>query len=154
MSPCRLNLDVPPRVGCEQARLLVDRLPFIAPAALPVGPGFEVVLMPEAQARRALGDLDRLIELDPVEFVFVFAVDDRWGFFVPEESAQPSWPADVEYLKAGSVVTVPPAHWRHGTCQAGTGWVRRRCDGRLFPPPLILHPILAAISQHVVGAAA
>ncbi|MFD4480382.1 hypothetical protein ACFWPU_30305 [Streptomyces sp. NPDC058471] len=118
--------------------LLCDR-----PHRLLLGGGFDVVLVPEQHAREAVGHLDRL-ELRPVGAVF--AIDGQWGFFLPEGSNEPPWPSPVQYLGAGTAVTVPPASWSHADASPRSGWVRRHRNGRIFTPPLLLHPIVEAIS--------
>ncbi|MDJ0342770.1 hypothetical protein QMK19_22980 [Streptomyces sp. H10-C2] len=100
--------------------------------------------MPDHHARQAI-NLLRDHALDPVGGVF--SVEDRWGFFVPSRSQEPPWPAATTYLTEGSFVTVPPAHWQYTDDPNRPGWVRQRPDGGLLTAPLLLHPIVAAISD-------
>ena len=140
MSSCRA--DVPQELS-DEALLLAPAPLFAEPVAVPVGPGFDIVMVPEHHARQAVALLDRLA-LDPIGSVF--ADHDRWGFFLPEESDSPAWPPATEYLHGGASVTLPPFHWP-APAYGATGWVRHRADGRLFTAPLMLHPVLDAVSN-------
>ncbi|MFE0055416.1 hypothetical protein [Streptomyces sp. NPDC059003] len=126
----------------DEVRLLSSTLLCDRPHRLLLSQGFDVVLVPEQHAQEAVGHLDRL-ELRPVGAVF--AIDGQWGFFLPEGSNEPAWPSSVQYFGAGTSVTVPPASWSRTDPSAGSGWVRRRRNGRIFTPPLLLHSIVEAI---------
>jgi hypothetical protein len=145
------NTTVPGAVG-NQARFLADTLLLQEPTALPVGPGFEVVLIPEQVARHTVSRLDRL----QLEVGAVVAVSGCWGFFVLPESdgVSLSWPTAIEYLEVGSRVTLPPAHWPITVPGSGrTGWIRQQHDGRMFTSSLMLHTVAAAVCT-LAGAAA
>lgn len=124
------------------------RLPSVevpdVPWQRPVGPGWEVVLVPEHTARPAA---QALAGLSPDLVGAVFSIQGRWGFFVPEESDVPRWPAGIRYLKAGVTVTLPPACWKRPWTGTGPGWVHRPAGGRLLTPPLLLHPMVSAVSH-------
>ncbi|MEU0843928.1 hypothetical protein ABZ370_31250 [Streptomyces sp. NPDC005962] len=113
-----------------------------APWQREVGPGWDVVLVPEQVAHRAVVALGAL-STNPVGAVF--AIHGVWGFFLPPESDIPPWPARVQYLRSGSQVTLPPSCWTRDQSGSGSGWVRSRSDGHLLTPPLMLHPIVAAL---------
>lgn len=134
-------------LATPQTRWATPRLPSVevpdVPWQRPVGPAWEVVLVPERIARPAVQALD---ELSPALLGAVFSIQGRWGFFVPEESAGPPWPAGTRYLQTGAALTLPPACWKNAT-SSDAGWVRRPPDGRLLTPPLILHPMVTAASH-------
>ncbi|MEV8333866.1 hypothetical protein [Streptomyces niveus] len=115
------------------------------PGSLAIGPTFEIVLVPEMTARRAVSQLDRI---EPSIVGCVFAVDGLWGFVFPDESNEPSWPQGTTYLRVGETVTVPPARWQY--VERETGWVRRR-GTHPFIPPLLLHQSVAAHHALVVS---
>lgn len=133
----RLTATLPARHSVAP-RLQSVELPEV-PWERSVGAGWEVVLIPQRVARIAVQALDAVWR-DLVGAVF--AIEGSWGFFVPEESDEPEWPHPARYLRSGTTVTLPPAHWM---CAAGSGpgWVRRPEDGRLLTPPLVLHPMVA-----------
>ncbi|MFD7016675.1 hypothetical protein [Streptomyces sp. NPDC059928] len=133
----------------DEVLLLSRTLLYERPHLLPLGRGFDVVLVPEQHAREAVSHLDRL-ELCPVGAVF--AIDGQWGFFLPEGSNEPLWPSSVRYFGAGTSVAVPPASWSRAESAPGPGWVRRHRNGRIFTPPLLLHPVVEAISWRLTEA--
>jgi hypothetical protein len=122
----------------EHARAVWPKGLCDAPWTRPVGPGWDVVLIPEAIARRAVRALDR-VRLDAVGTVF--AHHGTWGFFVPEQSDDPEWPDGITYRSAGSTVVLPPL-----SPGPGSGWVRARHDGRLLTRPLLLHPVVSQVT--------
>jgi hypothetical protein len=105
--------DSPPsgRAGASSAEERV----IVAVAALAdglnsvqVGPGWEVVLVREMEARQAVARLDHL---SAGLVGAVCATEGWWTFFVPEDSDDPPWPDPAAYLASGATVTLPPASW-------------------------------------------
>ncbi|MFI6689402.1 hypothetical protein [Streptomyces sp. NPDC050485] len=137
----------PDRPIADGPHLLADTLLLTAPAAVQVGDGFEVVLVPAHHARQAVALLDAL-PLDPVGAIA--AVEDRWAFFVPEESHDPPWPPGTLYLAAGARLTLPPAP----RAWPVAGWIRWLPTGRILTAPLLLLPVLAAISDRARASSA
>ncbi|MET8816117.1 hypothetical protein ABZW47_29450 [Streptomyces sp. NPDC004549] len=108
----------------------------------PVGPGWEVLLMPEPLGRLMVGALaGRPSTTTPLGWVFAHA--DQWGIFLPSESDELSWPPGTTYLKAGASVTLPPEETRPETWTGAYGWVSR--DGPPLSRPLLIHPVLAVL---------
>ena len=139
-SPCRPMYGGPHSgragaLGAEErivvAAALADQL-----TSVQVGPGWEVVRVPEMQARQAVARLDCL---DSGLVGAVCATGGWWSFFVPEDSDDPPWPEPAVYLASGAAVTLPPASWARNAAARGAGWVRRCRQGRLFTAPLFLH---------------
>jgi hypothetical protein len=106
-----------------------------------VGPGWEVVRVPETLARQAVARLDRLSS-DLVGAVC--AIGGWWSFFVPEGSNDPQWPEPAAYLASGAAVTLPPASWERNAAARGARWVRRCHQGRVFTAPLFLYLAVTA----------
>ncbi|MFI5822850.1 hypothetical protein ACIA8I_27710 [Streptomyces rishiriensis] len=112
-----------------------------APGLRQVGPGWEVLLMPEPLARlvtRALAG--RPVKVAALGWVFAHA--GQWGIFLPEMSDDPAWPPGTTYLAAGGSVTLPPFSRR--SAEDAWGWVR--LDGSPLSRPLLLHPVVTALA--------
>lgn len=138
---------VPAGAG-DEASFLADTLLMSVPTEAPVGPGFEVILVPGSQAQQAVLHLVRL----GCAVGAVFALQGRCGFFVPPYSGEGlCWPPGAAYLATGSQVELPPAHWSTRSWSGGTGWVRRHGDGQLFTAPLMLHLALAVVAAELAG---
>ncbi|MFB0630449.1 HAD family hydrolase [Streptomyces sp. AB3(2024)] len=121
------------------AALLADSLTLAGPGPVLLD-GLDVVLVPESHAREAVARLDELAGLHAVGAVF--ASGDAWGFFLPEGSGDPAWPAPSRYFGAGATLTLPPAP----RPDAATGWIRWR-QGRIYTAPLLLHAVLANLAK-------
>lgn len=119
--------------------------PSAGPRTREVGPGWEVLLMPEPFARIVTDAITRSAAAHALGWIF--AHDGHWGVFLPEQSDDPAWPPGTTYLKAGTRVTLPPFTWGltdgDGTC----GWVSQ--DGAPLSRPLLLHPIVALLAPEV-----
>ncbi|MFJ7589563.1 HAD family hydrolase [Streptomyces sp. NPDC097617] len=100
--------------------------------------GFDVVLVDQNHAREAVARLDAL-GLTAVGSVFTH--HDEWGFFLPQESGHPAWPAPARYVGAGATLTLPPAP----NADAATAWIRWS-HGPIYTAPLLLHAVLADIA--------
>ncbi|MEW1760489.1 hypothetical protein AB0393_28755 [Streptomyces cyaneofuscatus] len=125
--------------------------PELAATAQPqtVGPGWEVLLMPEPLGRLVVDALaGRPARTAPLGWVFTHA--GRWGIFLPLQSDQPAWPSCTTYLTAGASITLPPDEARSKTWPA-CGWVSR--DGEQLSRPLLLHPVLTALAPCDAGPA-
>jgi hypothetical protein len=116
-----------------------------APHSGQVGPGWEILLMPEPLARLTLRSLTgRPGTAATASLGWVFAHAGQWGIFLPEESDDPAWPPDATYLKAGANVTLPPWHWRIPPHHCGSGWVRQY--GYPLSRPMMVHPVVTVLS--------
>ncbi|MER5549543.1 hypothetical protein ABT072_45900 [Streptomyces sp. NPDC002589] len=112
---------------------------------LPVGPGFEVVLINEDLARQAVALLDRMeLSVDPVGAVC--AVEGRWAFFLPEESDIPAWPAHTQYLSCGTTLPLPPIPGTSPAPINSTRWIRWQPLGRVITAPLLLQLAVNAVA--------
>ncbi|MFK0047867.1 HAD family hydrolase [Streptomyces sp. NPDC090741] len=120
------------------ADLLADTLTLAGPGPVLLD-GFDVVLVDPSHAREAVARLDNLVGLAAVGTVFTH--DDSWGFFLPEQSGKPTWPAPVRYFGTGATLTLPPAPQP----QTAEGWIRWS-DGPIYTAPLLLHAVLADIA--------
>ncbi|MET9776280.1 hypothetical protein ABZ023_18800 [Streptomyces sp. NPDC006367] len=114
-----------------------------APRPQPVGPGWEVLLMPELLADLVAQALKRTA-VAASALGWVFAHAGQRGIFLPEFSDVPAWPPGTTYLKAGASVTLPPYHWQLTDRDNTSGWVSQ--DGPPLSKPLLLHPIFALIA--------
>lgn len=125
------------------AALLADTLTLPGPGPVRID-GVDVVLVDQTRARQAVARLDALDGLHAVGSVFTH--HDAWGFFLPEGSGEPAWPAPARYVRAGSTLTLPPAP-RPGRA---TGWIRWS-QGPIYTAPLLLHAALtgAAARHHL-----
>ncbi|MEU9301941.1 HAD family hydrolase [Streptomyces sp. NPDC048269] len=119
------------------AALLADTLTLAGPRPVRLD-GFDVVLVDRSHAREAVARLDAV----GVHAVgTVFAHHGYWGFFLPEESGDPTWPAPARYVGAGSTLTLPPAPQPN----AAAGWIRWS-RGPIYTAPLLLHAVLTDIA--------
>lgn len=124
------------------ARLDLSPNPSEGPRTREVGPGWEVLLMPEPLARLVTGTITQSAAAAAVGWVFAHA--GQWGVFLPERSDDPAWPLGTTYLKAGTHVTLPPFTWGFTECDGTSGWVSQ--DGGPLSRPLLLHPIVALLA--------
>ncbi|TGB15537.1 hypothetical protein [Streptomyces sp. MZ04] len=136
MTPAELSGAVRPEAE------LTNLLRWHGGRHMPIGPGFEVVVVPKLLADQAVKMISPM-DADPVGAVAALA-DDGWAFFVPEESYGPGWPDRTRSLGYGSTIELPQTP---GMPQAAHGarWVRWRGDGRFYTAPLLLQFALAAV---------
>ncbi|MFJ6017469.1 hypothetical protein [Streptomyces sp. NPDC092952] len=104
-----------------------------------VGPGWEVLLMPEPLAQRVTAAAARSTTT-PVGWVF--AHDDHWGILLPEGSGDPAWPSGTTYLPVGASVVLPPFTWRRPRHRSG--WVSQ--DGPMISRPLPVHHLVTQLA--------
>ncbi|MYU06030.1 hypothetical protein GTY81_19510 [Streptomyces sp. SID8366] len=107
-----------------------------------VGPGWEVLLMPEPLARLVTDALSGSAAQSALGWTFACA--GHAGAFLPEQSDDPAWPPATTYLKTGALVTLPPFTWRVARLDSTPGWVRRTGDP--LSQPLLLHPIVTLLA--------
>lgn len=114
------------------------------PEPQPVGPGWEVLLMPARLAHLARRTFARSTA-SASALGWMFAHADHCGIFLPEESGDPAWPPATTYLQTGETVTLPPPDWRVTDWEdTSSGWAG--LDGPLLSRPLLVHPILTLIA--------
>ncbi|GHE11985.1 hypothetical protein GCM10010339_73680 [Streptomyces alanosinicus] len=129
---------------------LADLLLLHCAGILPVGPGFEVVLIDEDLAHQAVALLDRMeLSVDPVGAVS--AVEGRWAFFVPEESDIPVWPARTQYFSCGTTLPLPPIPGTTPALINSTRWIRWQPFGRVITAPLLLQLAVNAVAPRALA---
>ena len=127
------------------ARLDLSPRPAASLRTREVGPGWEILLMPEPLARLVTDTITGSAAEPAVGWIFAHA--SQWGVFLPEGSADPAWPAGTTYLKTGAHVTLPPFTWGFAERDGTSGWVSQ--DGGPFSRPLLLHPVVTHLATDV-----
>ncbi|MEU7322581.1 hypothetical protein ABZ682_18775 [Streptomyces griseoviridis] len=108
------------------------------PGEFPVGAFFEVLSLPEGQARRMVSTLAHHA---PHPIGAAIACDDRWTLLLPPGSHEERWPPEADYRRTGWVA-VPPVF---AVPSGSPRWARRGNEtGRAFTAPLLLSMTLAA----------
>ncbi|MEV5279812.1 hypothetical protein ACFYMW_26110 [Streptomyces sp. NPDC006692] len=109
----------------------------------PVGPGWEVLLMPSPLTDRVVHALGRAT-MAASALGWVFSHAGQRGVLLPEQSDTPAWPPGTTYLRTGESVTLPPFSLRVDERDDAGGWMN--LDGPPLSKPLLLHPIVTAIA--------